>query len=593
MWQAIKFTLKKAWQISPSLFLLYLATQVFLAFSSLVNVFTFKAIVDSISQNRQTVMGLTLPGILIVRLCYELVKKLVEASTGYISAKYDAKQSFFFNQEFVDKVASLDLASFENPTTVGLIQRAFNRIQVQFKTYLLYIVYLIADLIEISVIVAIFFFASPIMALFIVIANTIPILVARKLSFGVFLIYRADDETKRRYGYVSQLIQERESLPEIKVNQAFSFFKKQMSSIYASFTSRQLQKEKKYQYGYSLSEYIPVITLYSFTILMAVRFSQDQISAGDFMLLFTNIFAFSGAMDRTRPILGNLTADTNFIHELMDFYELKPQIIFPKLAGSSFLESQLHKPEIQLNNVSFKYPQGQHNVLNNINLFIPYGQNIALVGENGAGKTTLVKLLLRMYDPTEGEILINGINIKEFPEKLLYKTYSILFQSFGRFYLTIKENLQISTDNKITDENMIKCLKFADAWDFVKEYKNGLDQQLGPEYKDGTDLSGGQWQKLAIARAYAKKAPILILDEPTSSVDAKAEMEIFDRLNKQMHDNTLIFISHRFSTIKDAQRIIVIDKGKVIEDGNHQSLMEQRGKYATLYTIQAQRYQRE
>jgi ATP-binding cassette, subfamily B, bacterial len=592
MWQAIKFTLKKAWQISPALFLFYLTTQIFLAFSSLVNVFTFKAIVDSISQNSSQLFGLSLPSILFLRLCYELVKKLVEGTTGYISAKLDAKQSIFFNQEFVDKVASLDLSSFENPTTVGLIQRAFSRIQIQFKTYLRSIVYLIADLVEISVIVAIFFFASPLLAVAIIFANSIPIIVARKLSFGVFLIYRADDETKRRYGYVSQLIQERESLPEIKVNQAFSFFKKQMVSIYNKFTSHQLQKEKRYQYGYSLSEFIPVITLYSFTILMSIRFINGSLSAGDFMLLFTNIFAFSGALDRSRPMITNLTADTNFMHELMDFYKLKPQITFPKLASNSSLEKQLYKPEIQLKNVSFRYPQGQHTVLKNINLTISYGQNIALVGENGAGKTTLVKLLLRMYDPTEGKILINGINIKEFPEQLLYKTYSILFQSFGRFYLTIKENLQISTENKMTDGDMIKCLQFAEAWDFVKAYKNGLDQQLGPEYKEGTDLSGGQWQKLAIARAYAKKAPILILDEPTSAVDAKAEMEIFDRLNKQMHDNTLIFISHRFSTIKDAQRIVVMDKGKIVEDGNHQSLMDQRGKYATLYTIQAHRYQR-
>ena len=140
---------------------------------------------------------------------------------------------------------------------------------------------------------------------------------------------------------------------------------------------------------------------------------------------------------------------------------------------------------------------------------------------------------------------------------------------------------------------MKKYLQFANSWEFIKDTKNVYDQQLGPEYTDGIDLSGGQWQRLAIARAYAKQAPILILDEPTSAVDAKSEMEIFDRLIKEMKKNTLIFISHRFSTIKDAERIIVLDKGKIIEDGNHQTLIQNKSKYEELYTIQAERYARE
>ncbi len=231
-------------------------------------------------------------------------------------------------------------------------------------------------------------------------------------------------------------------------------------------------------------------------------------------------------------------------------------------------------------------------MLKNINLEIPSGQNLALIGENGAGKTTLVKLLLRMYDPSSGRILLNGIDIKEIPEDLLYQNYSTLFQDFEKFYLTIAENLEMAAGRKLTEPEMIKFLKFSNSWEFIKDTKGKLNQQLGPEYKNGIDLSGGQWQRLAIARAYSKGAPILILDEQTSAGDAKSEMEIFDRLNKEMEVNTLIFISHRFSTIKDAQRIIVLDKGRIIEDGTHSQLMKNNGKYAALYTIQAQRYKR-
>ena len=231
--------------------------------------------------------------------------------------------------------------------------------------------------------------------------------------------------------------------------------------------------------------------------------------------------------------------------------------------------------------------------MNKINLIIPYGQNLALIGENGAGKTTLVKLLLRMYDPFEGQILVNGANLRDLPEDVLFSLYSTLFQSFGKFYLTVKENLELAAGKKLTDEEMEGYLKFSNAWEFVKTSKYKFNQQLGPEYKDGTDLSGGQWQRLAIARAYAKNAPVLILDEPTSAVDAKSEMEIFDRLNKEMKLNTLVFISHRFSTIKDAERIVVLHQGKVVEDGTHLQLMGNKGKYFDLYTIQAERYKRE
>jgi ATP-binding cassette subfamily B protein len=255
-------------------------------------------------------------------------------------------------------------------------------------------------------------------------------------------------------------------------------------------------------------------------------------------------------------------------------------------------KQKLSKPVIRFENVTFRYPNATCDAVSHINLTIPYSQNVALIGENEAGKTTLIKLLLRVYDPDMGRICINDFDIREIPTPALYSTFSTLFQNFGKLNLTVKENLGLAAKRKLTEEEMVSYLKYANAWKFIEEAKNRLNQQLGPEYENGVDLSGGQWQSLAIARTYAKQSPVVILDEPTSAIDAKSEMEIFDRLNNKMKEETLIFISHRFSTIKDAERIVVLSKRKVVEDGSHAELVKSNGKYAQLYTIQAERFQR-
>lgn len=594
MRQAVKFTVRQMWRAARGIFVTIVVCAVFVALASIVNTYTFKEIIDAAS-GEPTFLGLSIFGLIALRLLYELLKKSVDGFLGYLWQRLEIRQVIYMHQAFVDKVATLDLASFENPITVGLIQRSFSRLQFQLKLYVKSIVDLMASFIELSVAVFIFFLASPQLAIMIVVANLVPIIIRSKFSYGVFMIYRADDETRRQFGYTANIVTERETLPEVKVNRAFAFFKDKLTRVYEHFTSKQIKMEKRYQLANTLAEFVPIVAIYIFSIAIAYQLQQGMMPIGTFVFLFTNVFVFAGALNRFGQNIGHLYADGHFINEIREFFELKPAITYPRLVPSlqHDLKNKLTKPVITLENVSFSYPNSKVQVLKKVNLTLPYGQNIALIGENGAGKTTLVRLLMRIYDPTEGRILINGVDIKELSEELLFSTFSCLFQSFGKYYMTVRENLEMAAGRKLSEAEMIKYLKFSNAWEFIEPTKNKLNQQLGPEYKEGTDLSGGQWQRLAIARAYAKEAPIMILDEPTSAVDARSEMEIFDRLNKEMHVNTLLFISHRFSTIKDAERIIVLEKGKVTEDGTHQELMKVTGKYAQLYTIQAERYARE
>ena len=215
------------------------------------------------------------------------------------------------------------------------------------------------------------------------------------------------------------------------------------------------------------------------------------------------------------------------------------------------------------------------------------GEKVALVGENGAGKTTLIKLLLRFYDVIDGEILINGINIKNINLEKWYKEIGALFQDFIKYQFTFKENVYFGNQKQTDNITLLKdAIKNSGADEYLKDLPNSYDQIVGKMFQDGVDLSGGQWQKLALARAFFKNAPILILDEPTSAIDAKAEYEIFQHVQTLQKDKTVFIISHRFSTVRNADRILVLDEGEVVDSGAPGELARKEGIYSELLRYQ-------
>ncbi len=591
---SVKFVLSRTWKAAKKTFALYVILQVILGFLYTFTIFFYSAIINA-ANNQGTFLGISIIGIIVIRLIYEVITNFIDNLREYVWNILDIKQVIYNNEDFIRKLSTLDLPSYEDPLKNDLIWRTFNRFQMQFKWYIQYMVEFLQRIVMFIIILAIFMFASPLIAIFVLIAHVIPLIVRAKFGEYTFTIYRADSDLRKKFEYLNQIICGRDTLPEIKLFHAFDFFRLRLIALYKQFITKQLRVFKKSWIVLSFVELLPVLSIFTFLLFTATQLINHKITAGAFVLFYINVFWFSSNLQQLMTTFGQLVADSPFIQDAINFYQIKSVIQFPKLneEQKNNLARKLQNPIINLENVSFIYPNSSQTVLKNINISIPYGQNIALIGENGAGKTTFVKLLLRMYDPTEGKITLNGIDLRKIPEDVLFPMYSTLFQSFGKFYLTIRENLDMASGKQDDVKEYERILKLSNAWNYTKNFPKLIDQQLGPQYKDGTDLSGGQWQQLAIARAYAKKAPILILDEPTSAIDAKSETEIFDRLNKETKDRTVIFISHRFSTIKDAHRIVVIDKGKIIEDGNHEALMKNKGKYATLYTLQAERYLRE
>lgn len=594
VFSSIFFVLSRSWAATRVLLSLYIAIIIGLGFMNSLYILFYSLIIDA-ANSKKTIFGLSIISLVYIRLIYEIVNTLLDKLKEYVWNVLDTKLALYNNQDFIKKLSTLDLPTYENPEKNDLMWRTLNRFQFQFKYYLQYLVDVIQKSVQFGITIAIFLFGSPWAAIFVFVSNIIPIIVRSRFGKYSFLIYRADSDTRKKFESLQSMICGRDTLPEIKIFNSFEFFRVQLYTLYKQFTNKQLQLFKKIWIVTSFVEMLPVLSIFVFLLVTANQLMNKEITVGVFVLLYINVFWFSGNLSQLMSTIGSLLADSEFIQDAVGFYNLKSTITFPVLSSNSQIEltKNLDKPIICFDDVSFAYPASPDQlVLKKISFTLPYGQNLALIGENGAGKTTLVKLLLRMYDPTNGSIFINNIPIKELPEKTLFLLYSTLFQSFGKFNLTIRQILEMASVDKLTDEDYVHALKLSNAWEYIKTYPKTLDQQLGPHFKDGVDLSGGQWQQLAIAKAFLKKAPILILDEPTSAIDAKSEMEIFDRLIKEKKKNTLLFISHRFSTIKDAERIIVLDQGEIIEDGNHNELIMKKGKYHELYTIQAERYKR-
>lgn len=304
----------------------------------------------------------------------------------------------------------------------------------------------------------------------------------------------------------------------------------------------------------------------------------------------------SGAFNRLRAKLQGfftrftaITESALYLQDYFEFIDLK----FEDAEG----EEKLPLPDkiksgFEFRNVGFKYPKSEMWVVRHVNFELRMGEKLAFVGENGAGKTTLIKLLLRFYEPTEGEILLDGVPVREYSQAAYQNYFGVIFQDFVKFELTLRENIAMGEISEIGDQTRIEnAAEKSLANEVISSVPGGYDQQLGKRFKMGKDLSGGQWQKIAIARAYMKDAEVLILDEPTSALDARAETEAFQRFIKLTEGKTAVIISHRFSTVRIADRIMVLKNGGVNEIGTHEELMKNNSLYAELFNLQAAGYQ--
>ena len=492
---------------------------------------------------------------------------------------------------FLKKRSEIDLAHYENPKFQDLLQRVSNRdiwpmiemTDVQFNIFA-----------NIAVIAASSFIASLIdwKLYLLVIAAAVPsFFVQFKYGHKVWSIWAEHSERKRLYASLRGHLLGRTGVTQAKLLQNGSKILEIISDLLLSF-QRDIWKADRERLTWQIMASVITAGGLGLAFWMIVgNATAGIITVGTMVFVINALGQLIGSLNQLMSNIANQLEKNLYVTDMFALLDTRP---FIKRANKPVKLGLVQAPAIELKDVSFKY-EGQNDlVLKKINLTINPGEKIALVGMNGAGKTTLVKLLGRIYDPTKGDIYINDINLKDADPEEWSRYLSILLQDYRNYELKVKESIGMGRTDRLLDiEKIRQASEYTGANEFIERWENQYDQRLGKEFEGGVEPSHGQNQKITLARTIYRDGLVMILDEPTASIDALSEMKIFEQMEKAAKDRTLIVITHRFNTTKNFDRIIVLEKGEVIENGPHKELMDLNGKYAEMFESQAKAFRHE
>lgn len=424
----------------------------------------------------------------------------------------------------------------------------------------------------------------PLIAVFLV-----PTLIGEsRLAKMQWFVWDSKGDFRHVFWGLTGIIKQAKGQMELRSTQASNFILRKINTMNEVFYNEQ---ETTYKHASRIlvpTKILEVAGTAIGSVVVLRQFLGGAISLEKYFFLTGALLRIGGALNN---IFGTLTRMQEGLLLAGSYFALtdsKPSLV-DKSGAVKLTDGST--PSIRFENVSFSYPGQSELIFKNLNLEIKAGEHVALVGENGAGKSTLIKLLLRFYKPTSGRIIVNGHDLNEIAIESWYAQLATLFQDFNQYPLSIAENIEIGRSDRHADTKLLKQAgAFGSVDQLVKDYEHGWDTVLDASFKKGVEPSGGQWQRVALARAFYRKATMIILDEPTSAIDAKAEYDIFNNIFNHYQNKTALIVSHRFSTVRRANRIIVLEHGKVIEDGSHNQLMKQKGLYHELFTKQAEGY---
>lgn len=516
-----------------------------------------------------------------------VVERVVGSLYGYFDTAQWIKLYNYFSVKSAVVTSGFDVEHYENSEYNDIIKKANESFSGRLVNFLSRSTGLLSDIVSIFAGFFIIFLVSPILFV-IILLTSFPDFVL-DLFFGKtkYGVWDEDTGVRRDYWDTQMYLSSDRYLKELKIFGSRNYLLNRMKKLLYGFQGRQLNLELKRFYASSGMSLISGVGFGLMYIVLIKQVLDQSITLGNFTFYVASVRALSNSISSFLRSLSRLYENGLYT---IDFYKM---LDFKPLLKSGRISAKYTKPpKIEFKDVEFKYSNTNKNIFSGLNITIEPGEHIAIVGENGAGKTTFLSLLSRFYDTTKGQVLINGVNIKNLKQNDWHKNIALLSQDFARYHFDAKTNIGIGDIEKMRDMKSIKnSAKASGADSFISKLDNKYNQVLNRRYPKGVDLSTGQWQKVALARAFFKNSPILILDEPTSAIDPKAEYEIFQKLFDFAKDKTVIIISHRFSTVRNADRIIVMDGGKIVEEGSHKQLIEKGGLYKEAYDLQKKGYE--
>jgi len=581
---------KLIWQTSPTLTLTTAIIRIIRSAIPVSILYVGKLIIDQVvhlsrSTNHTHAYLLQLVAI-------ELTLAILSDALGRASTLIDSLLGDLFSNHTSIKImqhaATLDLEQFEDSNFYDKLERA--RQQTIGRTILLTQVFSqVQDLITMGFLAAGLLVFNPWLMVLLFVAVLPAFIGEAYFNDQSYSLSMRQTPERRELDYVRYIGASDETAKEVKLFNLSTFLIDRFKSLSQKFyrdNKKLAVRRSLWGTAFSLLGTLGYYGAYIFIIFKTI---DGKISIGDLTFLAGSFRQLRSLLDGVLSRFTAVSQGAIYLQDFFDFFEIQPTIR-PSTASLPFPNPI--KKGFVFENVGFKYANSDDWANRNINFVLPAGEKLALVGENGAGKTTLVKLLARLYDPTEGKILLDGHDLREYNVTELRKNIGVIFQDYIRYQMTVSYNIAVGNIEEKENRGLIvESAKKSLADRLVQKLAGKYDQALGKRFNQGVELSGGEWQKIALARAYMKEAQLLILDEPTSALDARAEYEVFQRFSELTLGKTAVLISHRFSTVRMADRILVLEKGEVAEMGSHDELLRLNGRYAELFRLQAIGYQ--
>ena len=589
VWQNLKQGMSLAWAASPKLLIRYTLLGMFNSIIPPVTVLLGALLVNKIAEAKIHPLEFNdlLPILLGLWISF-IIQRTIGSYIGYGRNLYVRRVELEAERRLLDKASRVDLGHFDNSDWHDRLARAKRDVSWRPGDLTWSILGLSGNLVTIILMAGLLARLHWLLVVLALATSLLSLIIESRVTSRLYKYYYQETPEERERNYIGELLIQPRTIKEVKAYVLADYLLGRHKKISDHLFK---QREKMYQSGVRISMISGIVTgttLALAYLFVGLRGIQGTIDPGGVVLVIGAFSSVAGTLGQISSTFVAVDQHTRFLGDYFSF--LKIEALLP------VSEKPISIPEgpvdgISFENISFHYPGGHGEAIENLSLNIRSGELIALVGENGAGKSTLVKLLLRFYDVQKGSVKIGGVDVRDMDPEALRSRIGILFQDYATYELSVRENVIMGWPyNGADDEKVMKALKDSRSEWLVKKMANGLDSKVGRLFEGGHDLSGGEWQRLALARIMYRNADIWILDEPTSSLDPEAEAGIFAELKENLKGRIGIVISHRFSTVRIADRIAVIDEGHIKELGTHHELLAAGNTYARLFELQASGY---